>query len=145
MLSRILDSTSAETIRQHLLDFDLRNMLPGHPRKNAGWLAKAILVPYALHDRTHEQIESGKKLTQAQLHRQKQATTKAAEDARLAAIDAWAEEQFSSADDEELELLRAKVIAEYGSVARGLEKVDARTHPRLSRLIKGVLSQLYQG
>lgn len=144
LLTRILDSSDPTTIERHVLDFDLRNKLAGQARKTAGWLVKSILAPYALHERTLAVLEERTRSAQAKQHHRLKAIEKELEDERLAAIDAWAEEQFASADDEELETLRAKVVAEYGSVARGLEHADPRTHPRLSRLIKGVLSQMYQ-
>lgn len=105
---------------------------------------KSILAPYELHEQTLATIEERARSEQARQHNRLKAIERELEQERLAAIDAWAEEQFANADDEELESLRAKVVAEYGSVARGLDSADPRTHPRLSRLIKGVLSQMYQ-
>ncbi len=144
LLETILTSADPELIRSRLLDFDVRNKLPGQPRKTAGWLVKAILVPYSIHEATAKQLENQTQSLAAVEHKRALAEKHDAEANRQAELDAWVEDQFASSDDEELESLRERVITEYGSVARGLDKADPRTHPRLSRLIKGVLSQLFR-
>lgn len=143
LLGRILAEVDGETIERHCVDFDVRNGLGTGARKTAGWLVQSILVPYALHDRTLAKFEEAQRATKAGEQRKRQAIADALEAERMAAVDRWVEEQFEATDDEELAALKAKVLAEYGPVARGLDRADPRTHPRLSRLIKGVLSQLY--
>lgn len=144
LLTRILGTSDRQTIERHVMDFDIRNSLPGQTKKTAGWLVKSILVPYELHEKTRVKLDEQARVAQAQQHHRLKAIERELEEERQAAIDTWAEEQFAAADDEELETLRAKVVSEYGSVARGLGDADPRAHPRLSRLIKGILSQMYQ-
>jgi hypothetical protein len=144
LLSQLVSQAEPSSILKHVLDFDIRNKLPGQSVKTAGWLVKSILVPYQLHERTIAEIESESRAQEAKSHRRLKDIEKSIEDERAAALNRWVEEQFANADDEELESLRQRVLSEYATLARGLEKVDPRTHPRLSRLIKAVLSQFYQ-
>lgn len=143
LLGKILGQVDAATIERHCIDFDVRNALGLGARKTAGWLVQSILVPYALHDRTLVKFDDVDRAAKAGEHRKREAIAAAREAERLATVDAWVEEQFAATDNEELAALKAKVIAEYGAVARGLDRADPRTNVRLSRLIKGVLSQLY--
>ena len=143
LLSKILADVDGETIARHCDDFDTRNALAGGAKKTAGWLVQSILVPYALHERTLAKLDDVDRAAKAGEHRKRQAIADALEAERLATVDRWVEEQFAATDDEELAALKTKVIAEYGAVARGLDRADPRTNVRLSRLIKGVLSQLY--
>lgn len=56
-------------------------------------------------------------------------------------IDAWVEDRFARCTDSELKALHQSVLNDYGPLTRGLENADPRSHPRLSRLIRGILSQ----
>jgi hypothetical protein len=56
-------------------------------------------------------------------------------------IDAWVEDRFTRCSAAELAALKQTVLKDYGPLTRGLENADPRSHPRLSRLIRGVLSQ----
>jgi hypothetical protein len=144
LLSRILSEVEPATIQKHVLDFDVRNQLSGGSTKTAGWLVKSILVPYDLHDKTRQRIESVENSKKVQEHHRIRKLEQEHEEAEDRAREQWVDEQFSQCDLEELEALRSRAIQEYGPVARGLDKADPRTHPRLVRLIKAQLSQMYE-
>ena len=145
LLSRLIAEAEPETIRRHVLDFDVRNEIPRARKKLAGWLVQSILVPYALHERTVERLEQEQRRATGSETRRRKELAKAMEAERAARVEAWVEEQFDAMDDDELEAWHRRVAEQYPSLARGLDNVDVRTHPRLSRLIRGALSELYDG
>jgi hypothetical protein len=145
LLSRLMTNTPADVIRRHLMDFDIRNQLPGQPKKSPGWLVKSITVPYELHEKTTQCFEREAKKARGEEVRQQQRAAEDAEAEQTARLEQWTEEQFQQLDEEELRAFQRKVIEQYGRLARGLDNADPRTHERLRRLIKGMLAHLYPG
>lgn len=141
VLSRILSDHSPDDIRDHVMDFDLRNKLPGQSKKNAGWLAQSILIGYDLHEKTRKQIESKQRAEAAGEAKRRQHLDEEREADRQAQLDAWTEEAFAALDDEELGAWKRKVLEEYASLPKmnQLTRADPRENERLSRLIKGLL------
>jgi len=141
LLSRIIDSCDQQTIERHLVDFDIRNKLPG-PKKTAGWLVKAITVPYELHEKTHQHFSLLVRKAKAEDQHRRQRAADQSEAEQTASIERWVEGQFDGLDDDELDAWKRKAIQQYGTLARGLDKADPRENERLRRLIKGMLAHL---
>lgn len=143
VLSRILSDHSLEDVLAHVLDFDVRNKLPGQAKKNAGWLAQSILIGYDLHEKTQKQIESKQRAETAGEAKRRADEIEAREADRQAQLDAWTEEAFAALDDDELGAWKRKVMEEYASLPkmRELGRADPRESERLSRLIKGMLAK----
>jgi hypothetical protein len=141
VLSRIVSDHSRDDIRAHVLDFDLRNKLPGTSKKNAGWLAQSILIGYDLHEKTQRQLDTARRTEQASEARRRAEQLEADEADRQARLDEWTEEAFAALDDDELNAWKRKVLEEYASLPkmRDLGRADPRENERLSRLIKGLL------
>ncbi|MEL7238426.1 MAG: hypothetical protein AAGK78_06150, partial [Planctomycetota bacterium] len=143
LLKRLLAEAEPEMIRQHVIDFDLRNRMKGGRKKTAGWLVQSILVPYALHEKTVTKLEAEQKSARSAAAGRRRKLVEDEQQAHLDAIEAWVEDQFDTMDDEELSAWHEKVMAEHPRIARGLADADPRSNARLGRLIKGALSELY--
>lgn len=143
LLRRLLAEAEPEMIRQHVMDFDLRNGLKGGRTKTAGWLVQSILVPYALHEKTVAKLEAEQRSARSAAAGRRRQLVEDEEQARLERVEAWVEDQFDTMDDDELSAWHEKVMAEHPRIARGLADADPRTNARLGRLIKGALSELY--
>ncbi|MEM6560231.1 MAG: helix-turn-helix domain-containing protein [Planctomycetota bacterium] len=143
LLSRVLDTAEPAFIRQHILDFDLRNKLPRSARKSPGWLVQSILVPYDLHEKTIAQLEVEQRQKRGNAQRRRKQLTDALEQERANRVDAWVEEEFASMADDELAAWHRKVLDQHPRLTRGLTNADPRTNAKLTRLIKAALSSLY--
>ena len=142
LLSRLLEEAEPETIRRHLLDFDIRNRLQGAKKKSPGWLGQSILVPYDLHEETLRTLEQEQRSAGAKVAARRREVEDALEQERLVAIEAWVEEQFAEMEDDELSAWKARALDRFPPLTRGLVKADPRTNERLVRLIKGMLAEL---
>jgi hypothetical protein len=143
VLSRILSDHPPEDVRAHVLDFDIRNKLPGQSKKTAGWLAQSILIGYDLHEKTRKQLDAVQRAEAAGEAKRRQQLDEEREAERQAQLDAWTDEAFDALDDDELAAWKRKVMEEYASLPkmRELGRADPRESERLSRLIKGMLAK----